>query len=43
MAVRLTEEEVHIACAEIAAQGERPTSLNLLDKLGRGSCSELKT
>ena len=38
---RLTEEEVHEACAEIAAQGERPTSLNLLDKLGRGSLTTI--
>ena len=41
MAARLIEEEVHIACAEIAAQGERPTSLNLLDKLGRGSLTTI--
>ncbi len=41
MAIRLTEEEVHQACAEIAAQGERPTSLNLLDKLGRGSLTTI--
>jgi len=41
MATRLIEEEVHIACAEIAAQGERPTSLNLLDKLGRGSLTTI--
>jgi DNA repair exonuclease SbcCD ATPase subunit len=41
MATRLTEEEVHIACAEIATQGERPTSLNLLDKLGRGSLTTI--
>jgi len=41
MAIRLTEEEVHIACAEIASQGERPTSLNLLDKLGRGSLTTI--
>ena len=41
MAVRLTEEEVHTACAEIASQGERPTSLNLLDKLGRGSLTTI--
>lgn len=38
---RLTEAEVHEACAEIAAQGERPTSLNLLDKLGRGSLTTI--
>jgi len=41
MAVRLTEEEVHVACAEIAAQGERPTSLNLLEKIGRGSLTTI--
>jgi chromosome segregation ATPase len=40
-APRLTEEEVHAACASIAAQGERPTSLNLLDKLGRGSLTTI--
>ncbi len=40
-APRLTEEEVHAACAEIAAQGERPTALNLLDKLGRGSLTTI--
>jgi chromosome segregation ATPase len=41
MAIRLTEEDVHIACTEIASQGERPTSLNLLDKLGRGSLTTI--
>jgi len=41
MAIRLTEEEVHVACVEIAGQGERPTSLNLLDKLGRGSLTTI--
>jgi len=41
MAIRLTEEEVHLACAEIAAQGERPTSLNLLEKIGRGSLTTI--
>jgi len=41
MAIRLTEEEVHQACAEIAIQGERPTSLNLLEKLGRGSLTTI--
>ena len=41
MAQRLTEEEVHIACTEITAQGERPTSLNLLEKLGRGSLTTI--
>ncbi len=40
-AQRLTEEEVHAACVSIAAQGERPTSLNLLAKLGRGSFTTL--
>jgi len=40
-APRLTEEEIHEACAEIAAQGERPTTLNLLAKLGRGSLTTL--
>jgi len=40
-APRLTEEEVHAACAEIAAQGERPTALTLLDKLGRGSLTTI--
>ena len=38
---RLTEEEVHDACAEIAAQGERPTSLTLLERLGRGSLTTI--
>jgi chromosome segregation ATPase len=41
MAIRLTEEEVHQACIEIAAQGERPTSLNLLEKIGRGSLTTI--
>jgi len=41
MAIRLLEEEVHAACAEIASQGERPTSLTLLDKLGRGSLTTI--
>lgn len=41
MATRLTEAEVHSACVEIATQGERPTSLNLLDKLGRGSLTTI--
>lgn len=41
IAPRLTEEEVHEACAEIAAQGERPTSLSLLDRLGRGSLTTI--
>jgi DNA repair exonuclease SbcCD ATPase subunit len=38
---RLTEEEVHFACAEIASQGERPTALTLLDRLGRGSLTTI--
>jgi chromosome segregation ATPase len=38
---RLTEEEVHAACADIAAQGERPTALALLEKLGRGSLTTI--
>jgi chromosome segregation ATPase len=38
---RLTEEEVHAACAEIAAQGERPTALTLLERLGRGSLTTI--
>ena len=38
---RLTEEEVHTACTEISAQGERPTALNLLDKIGRGSLTTI--
>lgn len=41
MAIRLTEEEVHNACTEIAAQGERPTALTLLEKLGRGSLTTI--
>ena len=41
MAIRLTEEEVHTACIDIASQGERPSSLNLLDKLGRGSLTTI--
>ncbi|MGZ8182298.1 MAG: DNA-binding protein [Methylobacter sp.] len=39
--LRLTESEVHAACFEIAAQGERPTALTLLDKLGRGSLTTI--
>ncbi len=42
MAARnLTEEEVHAVCAEIAAQGERPRSLAIYEKLGRGSMSTI--
>jgi hypothetical protein len=33
---RLTEEDVHEACAELAGRGERPTALTLLQYLGRG-------
>jgi len=40
-APKLTEEDVHAACAEIAAQGERPRSVALYDKLGRGSMSTI--
>jgi chromosome segregation ATPase len=40
-APKLTEEEVHDACADIVAQGERPTALALLDKLGRGSLTTI--
>ncbi len=41
MAIRLIEEDVHNACTEIAAQGERPTALTLLEKLGRGSLTTI--
>ena len=41
MAQRLTEEEIHTACTEIAAQGERPTALTLLNRLGRGSLTTI--
>jgi chromosome segregation ATPase len=42
MAARnLTEEEVHAACVELAAQGERPRSVALYKKLGRGSMSTI--
>ncbi|WP_374091048.1 DNA-binding protein [Methylomicrobium lacus] len=40
-APKLIEEDVHAACAEIVAQGERPTALTLLDKLGRGSLTTI--
>jgi chromosome segregation ATPase len=40
-APRLTEVEVHAACSSIAAQGERPTALTLLEKLGRGSLTTI--
>jgi len=38
--LRLTEE-VFTACSEISAQGERPTSLTLLGKIGRGSLTTI--
>ena len=38
---RLTEIDVHAACVSIAAQGERPTALTLLEKLGRGSLTTI--
>jgi chromosome segregation ATPase len=38
---RLTEKDVHAACIDIAAQGERPTALNLLEHLGRGSLTTI--
>lgn len=41
MTKRLTEEDVHLACTDIASQGERPTSLNLLERLGRGSLTTI--
>jgi len=41
MALRLTEEDIHLVCNEIAAQGERPTALTLLEKLGRGSLTTI--
>lgn len=38
---RLTEEEVHAVCAEIAAQGERPRSVAIYEKLSRGSLTTI--
>ena len=38
---RITEEQVHAACIEIATQGERPTALKLLDQLGSGSLTTI--
>jgi DNA repair exonuclease SbcCD ATPase subunit len=38
---RLTEEDVHEACAELAGRGERPTALTLLQYLGRGSLTTI--
>lgn len=40
-APKLTEEEVHAVCVELAAQGERPRSVALYKKLGRGSMSTI--
>lgn len=40
-APKLTEEEVHAACVELAAQGERPRAISLHEKLGRGSLSTI--
>ncbi|WP_031432020.1 DNA-binding protein [Methylomicrobium agile] len=40
-APKLTEDEVHAACVDIVAQGERPTALTLLEKLGRGSLTTI--
>lgn len=38
---RLTEKEVHAACVEIAGQGERPTVLNIYNRLGHGSLTTI--
>jgi chromosome segregation ATPase len=38
---RLTEKDVHAACIDIVAQGERPTAINLLEHLGRGSLTTI--
>jgi len=40
-AARLTEQEVHAACAEMAQQGEDPTAIKLLAKLERGSLTTI--
>lgn len=40
-AIRLTESEVHSACVDIVEQGERPTTLTLYAKLGRGSLTTI--
>lgn len=40
-APKLTEKEVHTACADIAAQGERPTALKLLEQLRKGSLTTI--
>jgi len=41
MGKKLTEVVVHNACNEIMGQGEKPTALTLLDKLGRGSLTTI--
>lgn len=38
---RLTESDVHAACSEIIEQGEKPSALKLLDKLGKGSLTTI--
>lgn len=38
---KLTEQEIHSACADFVAQGERPTTLKLFDSLGRGSLTTI--
>ncbi|MCD2453362.1 DNA-binding protein [Methylicorpusculum oleiharenae] len=38
---RLTEEAIHATCADIASQGERPTVLNVYERLGRGSLTTI--
>ncbi|WP_333875763.1 DNA-binding protein [Methylobacter sp.] len=38
---RLTEEEVHAACIDMAGQGERPTVIKLRGQLGRGSMTTI--
>jgi chromosome segregation ATPase len=38
---RLTEQEVHATCIDIAAQGERPTVIKLRRQLGRGSMTTI--
>jgi hypothetical protein len=40
-APRLTEQVVHAVCAELAQQGEDPTTLKLHAKLGRGSLTTI--
>lgn len=36
MSQRLTEQDIHAACVEMVAMGEKPTSLGLLEHFGRG-------